>query len=316
MNRIKSSKRVELAGVVLLFLVFVLPVISWAGGTAEIFVKEGSSGKEDGSYDHPYSSINEAIKKADGKTKIIVRSGTYKENIIIPRDVKISGSDRHKVFIDGESKNDPTVTMTNKTEISDITVKGGKNGILIKDSGKKGEVTISNCYVRSAKSDGIKISNGDKSSDRKVNIIESKIYDNGKSGIFSERRRLVIIDSEIFDNDLDGIDLEKSVEAYIAKNEINQNDGVGLKLRLDNAQTTVIKNNFYKNNRDAIEVRSGGKIGNINIKKNNFVKNDSYGIAKVLKDADGFTDFRGLSVATDNIFHQNKKGTISGIIRK
>lgn len=310
-NIIKNSKKIQLLGIILLGLVFVLPIISMAGGSKEIFVKAGSSGKEDGSYDHPYSTINEALKKADGKTKIIVRSGTYKENIVLPRDVKISGSDKHKVIIEG-SKNEPTITLTNKTEISDIAVVGGRNGILVKDSGKKGEITITNCLVRNAKSDGIKILNGNKSSDRKVNIIESKVYDNGKSGLFSERRRLVIIDSEFFDNDLDGIDLEKSVEAYIAKNQINQNDGVGLKLRLDNSQTTIIKNSFYKNEKDGLEVRSGGKVGYINIKKNSFVKN-SFGIVKILKDVDGFTDFRGLSVEKDNTFSQNRKGEISSI---
>ncbi len=313
MNELKTSRKAQLGGIILLSLVFMLPVISMAGGTKEIFVKSGASGKEDGSYEHPYNTISKAIKKADGKTKIIVRSGVYRENITVPRDVKISGSDRKKVIIQGTDKNEPTVTMENKTELSDITVAEGKNGILIKDSNKKGEITVTNCLVRDARGDGIKISNGDKSSDRKVNIIDSKIYSNGKSGIFSERRRIVIMDSEIFDNDLDGIDLEKSVEAYIAKNEINENDGVGVKLRLDSAQITVTKNSFYKNGKDGLEVRSGGKTGSVNLSKNKLIKNDNFGVVKILKDVDGFTDFRGLNIAKDNTFSENKRGTISAI---
>lgn len=309
----KITKKVQWMGMFLLLAIISLPVISLAGGTKEIFVKASASGSEDGSYNHPYNTIGEAIKKANGKTKIIVRSGNYKENIVVPRDVKISGSDKHKVTIEGKSNSEPTITLTNKTELSDVSVVGGKNGILVKDAGKKGETTISNCFVRDARSDGIKIANGNKSSDTKVNIIKSKIYDNGKSGIYSERRRIVILESEILDNDLDGIDLEKSVEAYVAKNEINQNNGVGMKVRLDNASTTITKNVFYKNDKDGLEVRSGGKIGGLNVNRNSFLKNDNFGVVKILKDVDGFTDFRGLSVDASNTFSENKKGNISNI---
>ncbi|MFA6183824.1 MAG: right-handed parallel beta-helix repeat-containing protein [Parcubacteria group bacterium] len=308
-------RKIELAGVALLAVVFIVPIISLAGGTKEIFVDDGASGDQDGTYSHPYSTIGKAIEKAEGKTKIIVRKGVYKENIVIPRDVKISGSDNKKVTIQGKDNDKPTVTMGNKTELTDVTVTDGKNGILVKNSNKKGEITVSNCLIKNAKSDGIKILEGSRDSDRKVNIVESKIYSNGKSGIYSEKRRLVILDNEIFENDLDGIDIEESANVYIAKNEINQNDGVGVKLRLDNTNATVIKNSFYKNERDAVEIKSRGKIGAIIIRNNKFVKNDGYGIARVLKNAVGYMDFRGLSIDKNNVFSQNKKGTISAIIK-
>ncbi|KKP67459.1 MAG: AAA ATPase central domain-containing protein [Candidatus Moranbacteria bacterium GW2011_GWE1_35_17] len=310
----KITKKAELAGVALLLAVFILPIISWASGTKEIFVDDDASGTQDGSFGHPYKTISKAIEKANGKTKIIVGKGVYIENIVVSDNIKISGKDKKKSILKAESKSAPAVTLENKTEITDLTIEGGKNGVLIKDTGK-GEITISDCLIRDAKGDGIKIENGNKSSDRKVNIINNKIYENKKSGIYSERRRLVIIDNEIFDNELDGIDMEKSVQAYIENNEINQNDGVGVKLRLDKSDITITKNNFYKNDKDGLEVRYDGVAGWASIKKNNFSKNDRFGIAKIFKDSAENLNFAGLTIENNNSFSENKNGRISNPIR-
>lgn len=310
----KITRKAELAGVVLLAMVFVLPIISLASGTKEIFVDDDASGTQDGSYNHPYKTISKAIKEAEGKTKIIVAKGVYVENITVSDKIKISGKDKKKVIIRAESKSLPTVTLNRKTEITDVTIEGGKNGILIKSSGK-GEITVSDCLIRDAKRDGIKIENGDKSSDRKVNIINNKIYENDKSGIYSERRRLVIIGNEIFDNELDGIDMEQSVQAYIKDNEINENDGVGIKFRLDKSDITITKNDFYKNKKDGLEVRYDGKVGWANVSKNSFVKNNNFGIVKIYKDTSADSKFTNLVIENNNVFSENKSGKISNPIR-
>lgn len=301
-------------GVILLAIVFIVPAISLASKTKEIFVDDGASGKEDGSYDHPYKTISKAISKADGKTKIIVKRGTYTENIVVPKDVKISGKESKKVIIKASNKSEATVVMENKTEISNVTVEGGKNGIYVKDAGN-GEITIVDCLIRNSRGDGVKIERGDNSSDRKVNIINNKIYENDKSGIYSEKRKLVIMDNEIFDNELDGVDLDQSVKAYIDDNEINQNEGVGLKVRLNKSEITINKNSFYKNDKDGIEVRYEGKGGWINIKKNSFVKNDGFGIVKLYKHDSVDSNFSGLSVESNNNYSENRDGNISAALK-
>lgn len=310
----KITRKAEVAGVILLLAIFVLPIISLASGTKEIFVDDGASGTQDGSFNHPYKTISKAIKEAKGKTKIIVAKGVYVENITVSDNIKISGKDKKKVILKAESKSSPAVTLENKTELTDLTIEGGKNGILIKAKGK-GEITVSDCLIRDAKGDGIKVEDGDKSSDRKVNIINNKIYENNKSGIYSERRRLVIIDNEIFDNELDGIDMEQSVQAYIKDNEINENDGVGIKFRLDKSDITVTKNSFYKNEKDGVEVRYDGKAGWVNISKNSFVKNNNFGIVKIYKDTSADSKFTSLVVENNNVFSENKNGKISNPIR-
>ncbi|HBI16554.1 MAG TPA: hypothetical protein DDY52_00125 [Candidatus Moranbacteria bacterium] len=310
----KITRKAEVAGIILLLAIFVLPIISFASSTKEIFVDDSASGTQDGSYNHPYKTIKKAIEKADGKTKIIVKRGVYIENITVSDNIKISGKDKKKTIIKAEDKSLPTVTLENKTELTDLTIEGGKSGVLVKDKGK-GEVTISDCLIRDAKSDGIKIENGDKSSDRKINIINNDIYENGKSGIYSERRRLVIIDNNIFDNELDGIDMEQSVKAFIKDNEINQNDGVGIKLRSDKSDVTIEKNTFYKNEKSGIEVRYDGKAGWVNIKKNSVTKNEGFAIVKIFKNSSDNSYFTGLTIENNNSFSENKKGMISNPIR-
>lgn len=308
---VKKSKNL---GVVLLVIAFIVPAISFASKTKEIFVDDSASGSENGSYDHPYKTISKAIKEADEKTKIIVKRGTYTENIVVPKNVKIAGKEGKKVIIKAQDKSKPTVTMENKTEISNVTVEGGKPGILVKDSGN-GEVTIVDCLIRDARGDGIKIAKSDNSSDRKVNIINNKIYENDKSGIYSEKRKLVIMENEIFENKLDGIDLSDSVKAYIADNEINENEGVGLKVRLNKSEITINKNSFYKNDKDGVEVRYEGKGGWISIKKNSFVKNDGFGIVKLYKYSSDDANFTGLSIENNNNYSENRDGNISSVIK-
>jgi len=314
MNKLKTIKKKEIAGAILLLAIFILPIISLAGSCDEIFVNDNISGKQDGSYDHPYGTISKAIEKAEGKTKIIVKGGTYKENIIIPPKVKIIGKDKRKTIIKAKDNSKPTVTLKNKSEIMKVTINGGRYGVKIKDGGK-GKITIVDCHIKKAKRDGINIDRGGKDSQRKVNIINSKIYENGKSGIYSQRRRLVIMDSEIFDNELDGIDMEESSKAYISKNKIYKNDGVGIKIRLDNANSTIRKNDIFKNEKDGIEVRSGGHKGEITIKKNTIVKNERFGIVKLLNKNYGNTTFSGLIIEDSNNFWKNDNGNMSDIIK-
>lgn len=310
----KVARKFKNVGVILLAILFIVPVISLASKTKEIFVDDDASGKEDGSYNDPYKTISKALKNVDGKTKIIVKRGTYTENIIIPKGVEITGKEAKKVIIKAENKSEPAITMENKTELSSVTVEGGKSGILVKSSGN-GEVTIVNCLIRDARGDGIKIERDDKTSDRKVNVIDNKIYENGKSGIYSEKRKIVIMDNEIFDNDLDGIDLESSIKAHIEDNQINQNDGVGLKFRLDKSEITVEKNSFYNNDKDGIEVRYDGRAGGVVIRNNSLMKSGRFGIMKLYKNSADNSNFTGLSIEKNNHFSENKNGNISAVTK-
>lgn len=314
MKRLKNLKKLKNSGVILLAILFIIPAISLASKTKEIFVDDDAGSKQDGSYDHPYKTISKALKEADGKTKIIVKRGTYIENIVVSKDVKIIGKEAKKVIIKAENKSQATITLENKTEISNLTVEGGKQGVLVKNSGN-GETTIVDCLIRNSRGDGIKIEEDGRSSDRKVNIIGNKIYENGKSGIYSQKRKIVIMDNEIFDNELDGIDLEDSIKAHIEDNEINQNDGVGIKLRLGKSDITVSKNSFYKNDKDAIEVRYEGKPGNVIIGKNGFTKNEGFGIVKLYKYSSSNSNFYGLNIEKNNYFSENKSGQISNPIK-
>lgn len=307
---IVSIKKKEVAASILLLAILILPVFSFAG-TSKIYVDDNASGKQDGSLKHPYKTITQALKKADKDDEVHIASGTYKENIEIPSQVKVFGSGIDNVIIEAKDDSQEVVDMHNKSEINKVTVRGGDYGIEIDENSK---ASIIKCRVVDNDKDGIFIEGGDVDDKRKVSIVESKIEKNGRAGIYSKKSRLVIIENEIIDNDSDGIDIAKGSSAWIADNRIKDNGGSGMKVVLDGSEIWTKNNTFYDNDREGIEINAYGQSGRVDINKSKFYKNDRWGIAKVQKGEFPVSVWNGATVQNDNIFWENKVGDVSDAI--
>jgi len=77
-------------------------------------------------------------------SEIYVAPGTYKENLILERGVEIYGTDAGEVIIEAEDDDDPVVKMYHKSEIHDVTLKGGEHGVKVRD---KARVAIVDCII-------------------------------------------------------------------------------------------------------------------------------------------------------------------------
>lgn len=308
-NDLFKGKSGVLGGLLLIAL-FVLPLISFAGSRKDIYVSANAAGREDGSAAHPYKTISEALVHANSRTDVHVLKGSYKDNIEIPKGVRVFGSDRDDVVIRSRSSKKVVVSMKNDTVIDGVTIEQGKGGIWIKGDA---EVSVVDCVIRDNESDGIKIEEGSAKHD-KVSITNSRIEDNGKSGIYSGKRKIVLINNEIINNDKDGVDLAAGTSAWLEKNEIKKNDKSGIKLTLDRSGIWMKNNSIRDNEREGIEINAYGGAGRIDINKAKIEGNGNYGVAKISRAGFSRSIWNGFTIHDTKIIDGNKKGSVSAII--
>ncbi len=266
------------AAALLGLVIALLPVFALGGKKTRIFVDSRANGEQKGSSRDPFKTINQAMKEANERTEIHVASGTYKENIVMKEGVEIFGESTSKVIIEAENNDDPVVTMKHKTVINEVTLKGGKYGVKVKGNAK---ASIIDCTIKDNQKDGIIAEEGDVKGTKRVSISKTEIRNNGRAGIFSHKRRLSVTDNNIHDNESDGIDLEKGTSAWIAGNNVKDNDGSGIKVRVDGSNIWTRKNTVRDNKREGMEVEFDGKAGRVNVAKSEFTENRRFGIARI-----------------------------------
>ncbi|MGK2848902.1 MAG: right-handed parallel beta-helix repeat-containing protein [Minisyncoccota bacterium] len=298
-------------------ILLVSPILVF-GGSDVLYVDNDANGDEQGTKAHPYHSIEKALKHADDGTEVRVRKGTYKENITISKDIKVTGDseDADKVTIESDDNDKPSVTMKNGTELSHVTVKGGRHGIRVLEDSK---VHIFDVHIKKSKRDGIHIESGSREKKDRALIDDVRISGSGQAGIFAEKRFIVLINSDIVTNAGDGIDLAGGTKAWIENNRFNENGGSGAKFVMDGSDIWTKSNSFRNNKREGVEVNAYGTPGNIGFKKASFVNNGRYGIARIARATAGFNTFDHLfyneSGVNSNRIEGNIIGTVSLIMR-
>lgn len=297
-------------------LLLIVPVFVF-GGSKVVYVDNDAKGEEEGTASRPYHSISKALKKAKGGTEVLVKNGTYEENITIPKGVKVFGASekRDKVIIKSDSDDKPTVTMKDDTEISHVTIKGGRHGVRIVDDAK---AHIFEVVVKKSDRDGIHIGSAPRDKKHRVLIDTVEVKDNDRAGIFSDKRFIILINSDVVGNGGDGIDLALGTKAWLEKNRFNDNKGSGAKFILDGASIFGKKNGFRNNKREGLEVNAFGGAGTIELKKSAFIGNDRYGVARVARTAAGADMFGNLSFGigvNESRFEANTLGGLSSIFR-
>lgn len=307
--------REVLVGVVFVALLMV-PVFVF-GGSKTIFVDKDANGSEDGSFSHPYRTISRALKHAKSGDEVRIKNGTYKENITIPKDIKVVGDSkkRDKVIIKADNDDKPTVEMKDDAELSYVTVKDGRHGIRVREDA---EAHIFNVVVKDNRRDGIHVDSAPRDKKHRLFIDEVVVKDNGKAGIYSEKRFILIVNSEIESNKGDGIDLAAGTKAWFEDSKFKSNGGSGAKLVLDGASIFSKNNSFRHNGREGIEVNAFGGQGTIEFKKASFIDNKRYGVARVARTQSGAGMFGNLSFGlgvNSSRVESNTQGNVSPVFR-
>ncbi|MDA3815272.1 MAG: right-handed parallel beta-helix repeat-containing protein [Patescibacteria group bacterium] len=281
-----------------------------AGGY--VYVDDDAKGEMDGSSDNPYDNIQDAIDEAEKEdSDVKIRKGTYRENIRIWEDVEIYGSDMDEVVIIADDDDEAVVEMYHDTALRNVTVREGEVGIEVREGSK---VLINKCKVEENDEDGIRIKEADIDHTKEIIIISSIIENNDWTGIYMENRKFKFEDNYILNNGKDGIDLGRDSEGSVRDNQIKDNEGVGIKVRIDGAEVYIKKNTLRDNERDGIEIRTKGDRGFVQIEDNKLYQNDRWGIARVASRPFSDDDwFASLKIISNNIYWENDYGAVAPV---
>jgi len=265
-------------------------------GTAEIIVQPGDS-------------IQAAVNNATGSGDlIIVKPGTYKENIIISKPnlvIKSESEDSENTIVMAKSANaNVFYTAANNTTIRGFKIKsGGYSGVTGIRLARCNNCTIDNNNL-SHNDLGISLSdsNYNKISDNRIN---SNIH-NGINLLRSEGNS--ILDNIIYFNN-HGIVLEDANSNNLTSNLVVSNTGFGFYLRNSNSNNLNV-NTAAKNDRGIYLLNSNTS----KISSNDISKNNNYGI--LISYSSYNTISRNIANQTSRGIHLDSAGsnTISGNI--
>lgn len=187
-------------------------------------------------------TIQGCINQAGRGETVSVPAGTYTENLIIDRSLKLSGAGRDTTVVKGIKGSWPVICigrewMERCAEITgevEITIEG---------------LTITEAKVADTKTyaeDGIRVLVLSKAA--KVTIQNARISNNGDDGIsVGELAQATIQDTEILGNGGNGISVWRTAQVTIHNAQISRNRGSGIEV-WDWARLEKIENNTVTNN--------------------------------------------------------------------
>ena len=239
----------------------------------DFYVDKDCESTQEGSSDKPYCTISDALEKASSsKNKIYIKSGTYKEKIVLGKKIEIYGKNASDVVIQNPGSDGSTVSGEGDNTIRNVTVKGGHDGIVLKKEGK-----IEKCIIRDVSKNAINLL----SNDGKVEIKNNKITDNGKGLYVQAGRTIIIQDNQITENSEEGIDLRSDVNGSIKNNTVSKNGEGGIELVVGKANLVISNNTITKNRASGVAAQfysSTSKTGEVNIISNKINENKDYGL--------------------------------------
>ncbi len=210
---------------------------------ADVYVDvDGNDTTGDGTSGIPWETIGYAVSQASDGDTIIVRDGTYTENIEIGKQLTIrseNGAALTTVTAEDPSKNVLSVTADNVT-IDDLTISGATEapmaGIYLFSSENSSIVN----NICSGSDNGIYLDYSDN-----ITISNNTCLDNTTNGIYLYRSEdVTILDNNCNTNDY-GILIEGSTRIEITGNTCSEN-GVGI--RVLPSEDVTISNNTCENN--------------------------------------------------------------------
>ena len=236
------------------FLLTVLPgVISGFeqdGGKTIYVDDDNTDGPWDGSMEHPYQHIQDAVDNASLSSTVFVKNGTYYENIFINKTITLLGEDKQSTIIDGQNQSDVIYVgyPANGVSISGFSIQnaGGDHGNNVFDAG----IDLQSDY----------------------NIISDNILTKHHIAclILFGSSHNIIEHNYIGDCNSSGIEFLSGRFNYIANNTIINNLNYGIYVsEFGNSSGNLFFSNIFENNRQGITLFHS----NNTIAHNNFLDN-------------------------------------------
>jgi nitrous oxidase accessory protein len=261
--------------VILIVLLFSLPltIVEAQDGNIILYVDDDNvEGPWDGSIEHPYQHIQDAIDIAKKGDTIYVYNGTYFENLAVDNEIQIYGENREKTTIRNRGSGDVIYIASSNVSIEEFTIE--HNGTQSKDAGIKnelyaGHLSLSNNMIRYCR-EGIYLRHSCN------NIITNNTFMDlnfGAISIFSECNDNMIFGNTIGPNTIRGITVLKSSGNVISKNIIRCVLSAGI--CLDSSDRNILSENVI-----CLNLHTGMRIeGSENFVKGNvFFLNSLFGL--------------------------------------
>jgi len=187
-----------------------------------------------------YKTISDALGNADSGDTVLVRRGTYNENVTLVMGVVLKGEDPLTTIIDG-GRRGPTVMGVTESEISHFTIRNGLEGVLCENTGG---LYIHNNIVLDNHATGIAafISLPE--------IANNVVYGNRWSGILAWGAKSLdskIEHNVVLRNGYSGLALKGPSNVVAVNNIFMENHYYGVFADPASGQTRMDYNNIYKN---------------------------------------------------------------------
>ena len=231
---------------------------------------DNTEGPWNGTEDYPYQTIQEAIDKTYEGYTIYVMNGTYYENVVINKTIKLDGEDKTTTIIDGGGLGHVVEVTVPRVRVSGFTIQNSSKGLF--DAGIKmltlnSYVTIRNNIVQDNEI-GIFLNYA---YEECWNIVQDNIVQKNKEGIYVHwADNNDISGNTIRMNSNNGLEMIRCRYSAIRGNVISDNGGCGIYLRGASNKNIVNEHNTLQNNSVGIKIIESNKNKVI---KNNFINN-------------------------------------------
>lgn len=230
---------------------------SSAAGTI-LYVDIDSPCPGDGTVGWPYCEIRYAVENASDADTIFVYSGIYYENVVINKDIILTGANKDTTIIDGNN-NGHVIRAYGSVENE---IECFISGFTIRNAGGTGNDCIAFSYVENGNIIDNKIMNSDQSSGIQldhcngVTISDNTISNNDQEhGIYLVLSQNIIINNNLIQSNSRGIYLYSSSNNVISNNEITGNR-YGVYILSSSGNNKIYLNDFTNN--DIQNVNDGG----------------------------------------------------------
>jgi parallel beta-helix repeat protein len=217
-----------------------------------------------------YRTITEAIKSAPEDISIIVQPGSYNENIVITRNIKLIGSSASRCSIN--SSQGPTVIITGNASLQNLTLTNSTSRPASTIEIKSGNPEVSGCTIsNSTPAPGPNFTEAIKIEDGTPFINANNIQGSKGMGITITGGNPVISKNSISGCQIYGIWFNGSSKAQLSENNIRNNSksGVGVK---NGAAPTFSANIIESNGENGFLIYSNarGRYEGNRLSNNNF----------------------------------------------
>ncbi len=219
-----------------------------------IYVDDSNTGGPwNGTQDHPYRTIHDALTVATDGDTIFVYSGTYTEKIDITKDVTILGENKDTTYVDGGGSGH----VINAHGIFGGEIQVTLKYLTIRNAGGSGFDCITFSYVTNGEISNNKILNSLEGEGisidhcNGVTIRANTITNNKVAGVSVTASEQTIIDQNMIQNNQKGVHLASfSTNNQITSNTIRDNTVYGVYV-IQSSSNTFSRNDFTENSQNA-----------------------------------------------------------------